>query len=106
GTMPTVKYLADPSWSPGRSGAQWQNVSSAGIGLPEPLTGAEYRARHTLAIRDLIAAIEQPERQPLSSVYEARGGMEMIVAAFESQRVGGPVTLPLVNRANPLTMLG
>jgi predicted dehydrogenase len=106
GTMPAVKYLADPGWSPGRSGATWQDVSSAGIGLPEPLTAAEYRDRHTLAIRDLIAAIEQPERQPLANVYEARGGMEMIVAAFESQRVGRPVTLPLKNRANPLTMLG
>ena len=106
GTLPTVKYLADPSWSPGRSGAQWQDVSSAGIGQPEPLTGADYRARHLLAIRDLIGAIEQPERQPLGSVYEARGSMEMIVAVFESQRVGGPVTLPLKNRDNPLTMLG
>jgi predicted dehydrogenase len=106
GTMPEVKFLADASWSPGRSGARWQEVSSAGIGQPEPLSGAEYRARHTLAIRDLIGAIEQPERQPLSSVYEAQGGMEMIVAAFESQRVGRSVTLPLENRRNPLTMLG
>lgn len=106
GTMPTVKYLADPSWSPGRSGAKWQNVSTAGIELPEPLDGAEFTARHTLAIRDLIAAIEHPERQPLSSVYEARGGLEMIVAAFESQRIGGRVTLPLKNRGNPLAMLG
>jgi predicted dehydrogenase len=105
GTMPEVKYLADPSWSPGRSRAQWQDVSSAGIGQPEPLSGAEYRARHTLAIRDLIDAIEQPERQPLSSVYEARGGLEMIVAAFESQRVGRTVMLPLENRRNPLTTL-
>ncbi|HKD35631.1 MAG TPA: Gfo/Idh/MocA family oxidoreductase [Pirellulales bacterium] len=105
GTMPAVKYLADASWSPGRSGARWQDVSSAGIDQPEPLSGAEYRARHTLAIRDLIAAIEHPERQPLSSVYEARDGMEMIVAAFESQRVGGPVALPLENRGNPLMTL-
>jgi hypothetical protein len=30
----------------------------------------------------------------------------MIVAVFESQRVGGPVTLPLKNRGNPLIMLG
>jgi predicted dehydrogenase len=105
GTMPEIKFLADPSWSPGRSRARWRSVSSAGIDRPEPLSGAEYRARHVLAIRDLIGAIEQPERQPLCSVYEARGGIEMIVAAFESQRVGAPVTLPLANRRNPLTML-
>ncbi len=106
GVMPAVKYLPDSSWSPARSGAKWQDVSSAGIGMPEPLAGPEYRARHTLAIRDLIASVEQPERQPLASVYEARGGMEMIVAAFESQRLAGPVSLPLKNRRNPLTMLG
>lgn len=104
GTLPSVKYLADPSWSPGRSGAQWQNVSSAGIGKPEPLDAPEYRARHTLAIKDLLAAIEE-DRQPLGGIYEARGATEMIVAAFESQRVGGPVSLPLENRENPLTML-
>jgi hypothetical protein len=29
----------------------------------------------------------------------------MIVAVFESQRVGGPVTVPLAYRQNPLTLL-
>lgn len=104
GVMPSVKYLSDPSWSPGRSNATWQDVSSAGIGQPESLVGKEYTARHSLAIRDLLQAIEQ-DRQPLCSVYEARAATEMIVAAFESRRVGGAVSLPLENRANPLTML-
>lgn len=103
GPLPSVKYLADPSWSPGRSGARWQDVSSAGIGQPEPLD-ARYQARHYEAIRDLLAAIEE-DRQPLGGVYEARGATEMIVAAFESARVRGPVALPLHNRQNPLTML-
>ena len=38
GYLPSVKYLADPSWSPGQSGAKWESVSSAGLGKPEPLT--------------------------------------------------------------------
>jgi hypothetical protein len=38
-------------------------------------------------------------------MYEARGATEMIVAVFESQRLGRPVPLPLENRNNPLTML-
>jgi hypothetical protein len=29
----------------------------------------------------------------------------MIVAVFESQRLGGPVTFPLPNRQNPLVSL-
>lgn len=102
--MPSVKYLGDPSWSPGRSGSKWQDVSSAGIGEPEPLQGDKYSARHTMAILDLLDAIEN-DRQPQCGVYEARGGTEMIAAVFESQRLGGPVSFPLKNRQNPLTMV-
>ena len=104
GTLPSVKILSDPSWSPGRSGAEWQNVSSAGIGKPEPLKAPKYSERHTLAILDLLDAIET-DRQPKSSMYEARGATEMILACFDSHRVGGPVSLPLKNRKHPLTML-
>ena len=104
GPMAPVKYLGDPSWSPGRSKAQWQDVSSAGIAKPEPLKGPKVRARHRLAVEDLLNAIEQ-ERQPACGVYEARGATEMIVAIFESQRTGRPEPLPLKNRQNPLTML-
>ena len=54
GTLPSVKYLSDPSWSPGRSGAQWQDVSSAGIGKPESLKGKRYEARPLLAIDEFL----------------------------------------------------
>lgn len=103
GPLAPVKFLGDPSWSPGRSGKKWEDVTSAGIGKPEPL-GKEYEARHYVAILDLLKAIEQ-DRQPLSSAYEARGVTEMVAAVFESQRSGGMVELPLKNRQNPLTML-
>jgi len=105
GILPSVKYLDDATWSPGRSGAKWQDVSSAGIEKPEPLSGRRYQARYMLMIEDLLAAIEE-NRQPLCGVYEARGVTEMIVAVFESHRQGGPVKFPLENRQNPLTMLG
>ncbi len=104
GTLPSVKYLNDPSWSPGRSGKEWQNVSSAGIGKPEPLKNPKYQARHTLAIRDLIHAIED-NKEPAGGLDAATGATEMIVACFESQRLGRPVSLPLSNRENPLQLL-
>ena len=104
GLLPSVKYLKDRSWSPGRSGASWQDVSSAGIGKPEPLSGRLYQARYMLQINDLLDSIEK-NRQPKCSVYDALGATEMIVAVFDSHRVGGPVALPLENRENPLTML-
>jgi predicted dehydrogenase len=104
GPLPSVKFLGDPSWSPGRSGARWQDVTSAGIGQPEPLDDPQHRSRHGMAIRDLLAAI-QGQREPRCGVYEARGATEMIVAVFESHRLQGPAALPLANRQNPLTML-
>jgi predicted dehydrogenase len=104
GTMPSVKYLGDPSWSPGRSKSVWQDVSTEGIDKPETLTGSVWQNRHRPAALDLLEAIEE-NRQPVSSVYEARGVTEMIVAVFESHRQGHPVELPLKNRQNPLTQL-
>jgi hypothetical protein len=55
-------------------------------------------------LKELIAAIEQ-NRQPHSSIYDGRAALEMIVAVFESQRIGAPVQLPLKTRQNPLTLL-
>lgn len=104
GTMPAVKYLGDPGWSPGRSGAEWQDVSSAGIGQPEPITDPQADHRHLLAIDDLLDAIEN-SRQPKCSIYDGIGATEMIMAVFESQRLREPVTLPLKNRRHPLSML-
>ncbi len=104
GTLPSVQFLGDASWSPGRSGAKWQRVSSAGIGKPEPLKGPQYSARHTLGILDLIEAIEKG-REPKCGMHEATGVVEMIAACFESHRVGKPVSLPLQTRVNPLTRL-
>ncbi len=37
GYLPDAYFLPDPTWSPGRSGKQWQPISSAGVGKPEPL---------------------------------------------------------------------
>lgn len=105
GYLPSVQYLDDPSWSPGRSKAEWRPVTSAGIEQPEPLRDGGLHAGNVAAVKDLIAAIED-NREPKCSIYEARGATEMIVACFESHRIGGPVALPLKNRENPLSMLG
>jgi len=104
GYLPTVRFLPDSSWSPGRSGANWLNVSSNGIEKPESLRDTGLHGGNVLAVKDLIAAIEE-DRQPLGSVYQARGATEMILAVFESHRVGGPVSLPLTNRKHPLERL-
>ena len=104
GHLPAYKILLDPSWSPGRSGAAWQNITSAGIGTDEPLKDGGLHGGNLLAVKDLIAAIEE-DRQTSGSVYEARGATEMILAIFEAQRLGRQVKLPLENRKHPLTLL-
>ena len=86
----TAYLLKDPSWSPGRSGAKWVPVSTAGIGKPAPRGGSLHQGNLD-AVNDLMQAIEK-DRQPISSVYDARAATEMIVAIFESQRLGGPVS--------------
>jgi len=104
GYLPPVKLLADPTWSPGRSGVAWQDVSSAGVGEQEPLQDGGAHAGNVLAVQDLIAAIRE-NREPKCSAYDARGSLEMIMAVFDSHRAQSVVTLPLANRQNPLTML-
>lgn len=97
-------FLKDGSWSPGRTGAKWAPITSAGLNKPEPLVGNGLHGGNVAAVHDLIDAIEK-DRQPLCSVYDGRASIEMIAACFESQRLGKPVDLPLKNRANPLSLL-
>jgi predicted dehydrogenase len=105
GHIPDVYFLPDSSWSPGRSGVDWIPVTSAGVGEPEPLPNGGLHGGNILAVRDLIACVED-DRQPLTSIYAARTATEMIVSVFESHRLGKRVDFPLANRENPLTMLG
>jgi predicted dehydrogenase len=102
GYLPGAYFLPDPSWSPGRSGAKWQPISSAGAGKPEPLSG-DNDTGNLVACRDLLDAIER-DRLPECNVLEGRVTVEMIASVFESQRTGGPVKIPLTTRANPLSL--
>ncbi len=104
GYLPDVKLLEDSSWSPGRTNSKWQDVSSAGVGIAEPLKDDGLHGGNILIARDLIRAIEEDD-QPLGSVYEESGDIYNIDAVFDSHRQGQPVQLPLKNRRNPLTML-
>lgn len=97
-------FLKDGSWSPGRSGAKWQPITSNGVDKPETLKGSSLHDGNVAAVKDLIESIEK-DRQPISNVYDGRAAVEMIAACFESQRVRKPVALPLVDRENPLTKL-
>lgn len=105
GHLPDMYYLPDSSWGQGRSKVkEWIPISSVGVGKPEVLENRRVEGGNVLAANDLVAAIEE-DRQPQSSIYEARTALEMIAAVFESQRLGAPVKFPLANRENPLASI-
>ena len=105
GFLPNASLLPDGSWSPARTGKQWIPISSNGLGQAETLKDGGLHAGNIIAIRDLIAAVEQ-DRLPEASIRDARTAVEMIAALFESHRQGGArVNFPLANRDNPLTQL-
>lgn len=104
GYLVKAHLLRDGGWSPGRSGAKWETITSAGIGQPEPRTDGTYEGGHVAAITDLIDAFEK-DRETRCSARDAAGIIEMISAVFESHRVGKAVEMPLKTRVNPLTLM-
>lgn len=104
GSLPAAYFLDDPSWFPGRSKVAWQEISSAGLGKPEPLKDGGLGQGNVWIAKDLLEAIEK-DRQPLGSMYDGRAALEMILAVYESHRLGGPAPLPLKERRHPLSLL-
>ena len=104
GFLTPAWILRDSSWSPGRTGMQWETITSAGIGKPETRKDGSYEGGHIAAITDLLDSVEN-EYETKCSADDCRGIIEMIAAVFESQRQGGSVELPLKTRVNPLSLL-
>lgn len=96
--------LKGSAWGANGSAAKWEPITSAGLNQPEPITVSGYEGGNPAAARDLISAIEQ-DRPPLCSMTEARGAIEMVLAVFESHRLGGPAAMPLTATVNPLSEL-
>lgn len=101
GHLPAAHFLPDPAWSPGRSGAKWERITSAGVGQPEPLKDGGLDGGNDLAVRDLLAAIDE-DRQPECSMYEGRTTVELITGVFAAHFAGKPVEIPLKSRTSPL----
>ncbi len=96
--------LQDSGWHAPTVSAKWKTITSAGIDKPETIQATGYDGAHPVVVRDLIEAIEK-DRQPICGMVEARATIEMIMAIFESHRLGKIVPLPLENRRHPLAFL-
>ena len=106
-THPIAHLVPGNPVLPAKDPRPWIPISSAGPGEPEPVENcATLVASHRLGARDLLAAIRE-NRAPLCSIRDARLNVEMILATFESHRLGGQrVAFPLAVRDNPLASLG
>jgi predicted dehydrogenase len=86
-----VYHLADPLWSPGRSGAAWQP-------LAPPQGGG---GGNPALVADLLRAIET-DGESVASLREGRAVLEMIMGVYASHLQGGRASFPLKDRTHPL----
>ncbi len=100
GPDPSIYYLADPLWSPGKTGSKWQDLPNAPSNAdPSGLTGFE--AANKRIVEDLIRAAETGGQSVVSG-DEGRATLEMIMAVYVSHLQRRPVTFPLKDRKHPL----
>jgi predicted dehydrogenase len=105
GWVPPAMLLADPSWNGSGKAATWSEITSAGVGKPETLSGNSLPEANRVIVADLIRAVET-DTQPKVSVYDGRAAIEMILACYASHARGAPVPLPLNERSrHPLETL-
>lgn len=104
--FPLARFITGNPWRKPNAPSRWIDISSAGLGLPEPIEDLKATLTgHVLPIRDLLGTIDT-DRQPLCSIDEGAMTVEMICATFASHRAGGRmVEIPLANRENELTRL-
>jgi predicted dehydrogenase len=96
GWLPPAYLLDSPDWDGVGKSERWVEITSAGPGKPEPMSGNVADANRVI-VADLVRAVET-DTQPRASVYDARASLEMLLACHASHVRGGPVTLPLDQR--------
>jgi predicted dehydrogenase len=105
GYLPSTTLVEDPTWTGNDKKSRRLVVTSAGPGMPEPITQGDAHAANRLIVRDLMRAVEK-DTQPISTAHDGRASVEMILACYASQLKGCPVDLPLAERSHhPLEKL-
>lgn len=103
---PVAHFLPGNPFHPDTKAKAWQPITTAGVGKEEANPNLVKEVQnHTVAIRDLIAAVEE-DRDPQCDVRDASLTVEMVCAVFESHRQNSEaVGFPLEQRENALTLL-
>ncbi len=99
---PLVHLVRGNPFQPDSKPRAWIPITSAGVGMPEPIQDIKpLVANHLLATRDLIASISET-REPLCGVHEGRATIEMVQATFASHvEDGQSMAMPLATRTHP-----
>ncbi len=83
------------------STVKWTDAPWERLALPGEQPPRDTNEANRALVADLLEAIEQ-NREPRASGREARWTIEMALALYESQRLGGRVYFPLRRREHPL----
>lgn len=84
----------------------WQSLEAEKIvdyDPHDPMSALHFSPTRPL-VEDFLKAIEE-DRTPLISGYDGRAALEIVMAIYESQRLGRRVKLPLETRVHPLSLL-
>ena len=99
---PLVHVREGHPFIPAATPRAWIPLTSAGLGVPEPVAGLNRRILdHVAGVEDLLGCIRSG-REPLCGAAAALETIEMTQAVFASFAAGGPVALPLATRTWPL----
>jgi predicted dehydrogenase len=92
-------------FNPSKEPRPWIPISAEGIGEPEPIADiGRHVMSHAAGALDLIASIEEKDRQPLCNAVDGRLTVEMITAVIASHVRGGErVTFPVSIADNPFS---
>src|SRR5207244_2478088 len=74
GILPAALLCEDPSGMFGKSKAPWQEITSAGVGKPEPLAAKAIDNGNILIVNDLIEAVEK-DGAPPDSIHDGRAAV-------------------------------
>ncbi len=104
GPSTPLYFLPRPFPLPGRE-QEWQRLevpSEPPVAKP-PLGAAAFFAANRALVMDLLEAVEE-DRPTVADGHDARAALEMILAVYASHLSGQRVSLPLKERAHPLTV--
>jgi predicted dehydrogenase len=105
----TVIHLQEGDHRGPATGAAWEPIEVDELaGLDPPVAEPDRKSAIRLAcqrrmLQDLRDAIRE-DRDPLASGRAGVAALELIMATWESARVGGPVAIPLLERDHPLEL--